>query len=175
MVTNTMTGSNALDNLDEKELKKKLDIAMQSRNRKEVSDITAELADRENKATPSTAETFEKRYEEIQAKIKAGNTTEDELKAFFNEDIKKYKGSIKTPDTYKQQKIDDLQQQLKDVMKQSTSLKEMLSPARMRLDSIRNKMEEFKNDTDNYPKNVLIYAMSITKLKVFGARQMIKR
>ncbi|MEI7558673.1 MAG: hypothetical protein WCJ45_08020 [bacterium] len=160
--------------MNTKELERRLTEAQGQKKWQEATNITTELERRE---TPnlSFAETYEEKHNKIKEKVLAGNATGDELRDFFSEDIKKYRGSIKTPDTYKQKKIDELQQQLKDVMKQSTSLKEMLSPARMRLDSIRNKMEEFKNDTDNYPKNVLIYAMSITKLKVFGARQMIKR
>ena len=103
------------------------------------------------------------------------------MKAFFSNDMQTYvtetKDSVKRVESAKDAEIDKLKAQLSSVVSEGPKLWEYLSLRRRRLVTINSKIEDLKTgeDKENYPKNVLIYLMALTRTSLFWVRQWFKR
>lgn len=184
MVNNSNKSTNTLKSLSKEELNTQLTNAQGKGDWAEAAKIIDELQKRE---TPTKANTFvddfDKKYEELKKRYKdpdaTKHPTEAELKVFFEKDVKKYRGGIDKNIneiwTYKDQKIAELQKQLDETLTDLPGLGEYFSIKRRRLVNITNTIKKLEDDKANYPKNLLIYGMSITNTKIFGTRQLLKR
>ena len=95
----------------------------------------------------------------------------DMLKAFFKADIQSYmwdiQNSLEKMKKEKDSEIDKLKGQLTDIVTEwGPTLKEYFSLSRRRLLNIHTKIKEYKEKTDEYPKNVLVYLMTLMKLGI---------
>ena len=104
----------------------------------------------------------------------------DMLKDFFNADIQSYmrdiQNSLEQTKKEKDNEIDKLKGQLTDIVTEwGPTLKEYFSLSRRRLLNIHTNIKKLKEKTDEYPKNVLVYLMTLMKLKIFWIRKSMKR
>lgn len=133
-----------------------------------------------NNPATNTLDDINRYAQEIHERIKNWKISTEELKEYFLNDIKSFKGNstseIASQSSYKDKKIADLEKQLMDVTSDlKGSLKEYFSPRRLRLVNMKKRIEELKKDEKDYPKNVLIYCMAMTNTKIFGIREKMKR
>lgn len=175
-----------IDDPTESNNRKKLESELTDAQSKWERDKAQILIDQlKNLDTPKTnkvVDGFESKLKEIQEKLKDKDIKPEDLqkdiKAFLLDDVKKYKenaeSQTKIIQDSKQAEIDRLRKQLSWTMSEEFSLKEYFSPERVRLAKLRKTFESLKNNTKEYPKNVLIYAMSFTK-GLLWVRQWAKR
>lgn len=179
-----MKNTSKADLDEEEKMMKELNEAEANWKREEVERITEELS-KKNKA-PTKNEKFGNDFEEIKKQLLSADTnkmTEQEakdfavkLKTFLETDVKDYKENNDKIDISKEKQIKKLEDQLKWVLSEEPTLKEVFSRERMRLTSLRKQFDKLKKDRAKYPKNVLIYAMTVTNwFKIFWVRQAIKR
>lgn len=164
-----------IDDPTESNNRKKLESELANAQSKWERDKAQILIDQlKNLDTPKAnkvVDGFENKLKEIQEKLKDKNIKPEDLqkdiKAFLLNDVKNYKenaeSQTKIIQDSKQAEIDRLRKQLSWTMSEEFSLKEYFSPERVRLVKLRKTFESLKNNTKEYPKNVLIYAMSFTK------------
>lgn len=104
----------------------------------------------------------------------------DMLKDFFNADIQSYmrdiQNSLEQTKKEKDNEIDKLKGQLTDIVTEwGPTLKEYFSLSRRRLLNIHTNIKKLKENTDEYPKNVLVYLMTLMKLEIPWISKKIKR
>lgn len=129
-----------------------------------------------------------KRYEALMEKINQKNWKKhvlsqkqrtEELKKFFEEDIKNYSAGItKSAEELtraKDKQIEDLQKRLSETMTTLPEAREYFSPKRRHLVSVHTEFEKSKKDSQNYPKNFMIYAMGLSNSSLFTWWQGISR
>lgn len=175
-----------MDDPTEANKRKKIESDLADAQAKWERDKAQKLIDQlKNLDTPKTnkvVDGFEDKLKEIQKKMKdkklKPEDLQKELKAFLLNDVKNYKknaeSQTKLIEDSKQSEIDRLRKQLSGAMSEEFSLKEYFSLERVRLAKLRKTFEWLKNNAKEYPKNVLIYAMSFTKWLVW-MRQWVKR
>lgn len=116
------------------------------------------------------------------AKLEAAHekARSDMLKDFFNADIQSYmwgiQNSLEQMKKEKGSEIDKLKGQLTDIVTEwGPTLKEYFSLSRRRLLNIHTNIKKLKENTDEYPKNVLVYLMTLMKLRIPWISTKIKR
>ena len=95
----------------------------------------------------------------------------DMLKAFFKADIQSYmwdiQNSLEKMKKEKDSEIDKLKGQLTDIVTEWwPTLKEYFSLSRRRLLNMHTNIKKLKENADEYPKNVLVYLMTLMKLRL---------
>ena len=104
----------------------------------------------------------------------------DMLKAFFKTDIQSYmwgiQNSLEQMKKEKDSEIDKLKGQLTDIVTEwGPTLKEYFSLSRRRLLNMHTNIKKLKENTDEYPKNVLVYLMTLMWSNIFWTRKSMKR
>jgi hypothetical protein len=116
--------------------------------------------------------------------INDASVTKEMIRETALRDIAAHKVQLTEKDqsvTSKDQEIADLMKQLETEKNTTTqiltndSVKDFFSLSRLRNSKLLKTLDGLKSDRQNYPKNVLIYAMGITSSKYFGAGQALKR
>lgn len=161
--------------ISDNDLKEKLKIAQDTSN---LDDTLLYAGEMKRRLTPEVNE-FDEQQKEMEAKIKSGKMTKEDMRNYFLKDIKTFKSGVNKrldeTDQYKDKKIAELQQQLTGVITDLPGLGEYFSLERRRLVNMTKKIQEYKADKANYPKNFLIYCMAMTNTKAFGVREGMKR
>lgn len=179
MAKNTSNSSNTQNGVDiktftDEELDDKLKIAKETSN---FGDMIIYAWEMKRRLTPEVDE-FAATQKEMVKKIKEWKMTKKEMQKYFIENIMNFQSEVKdrldSTDKYKTELIFKLQGQLTDVVTDLPGLSEQFSLKRRRLATLAKRITEFKKSWD-YPKNLLIYCMSMTKTKVFGVREKMKR
>ena len=104
----------------------------------------------------------------------------DMLKAFFKADIQSYmwdiQNSLEQMKKEKDSEINKLKGQLTDIITEwGPTLKEYFSLSRKRLLNMHTNIKKLKENADEYPKNVLVYLMTLMKLEIPWISKKIKR
>lgn len=137
-----------------------------------IDEITKQYEEQRKNMTEGSDE-YNKNVQEEREKIN------EEMRKFFREDMQSYvsgtKSDINTLKQNKDSQINDLKAQLHWIVVEWPKFKEYLSLKRRRLVSINKKIEDLKNDGANYPKNVLVYLMSLTDTIFTWWKQFVKR
>jgi len=170
------------------ELKTELQDAVKKEDDERIQEVSTEIVKRKKSKLerPELNETQEKMLE----KMAAGKAKIAEIKQFVSNDLKNWKSKtsewMKNIEDSNAQKIEDLQKQLDDKTEEAESLKktlttlpsikEYLSLKTRGMIHLANKIDDLKENKNNgYPKNVLIYCIAATQIRLFGTRAMVKR
>ena len=101
---------------------------------------------------------------------------ENYFKSDIQSELGKNQASLESLRTEKDTEINRLKDQLTGILTEwGPSLKEYFSINRRRLLTINANIQKMKADTENYPKNVLVYLMSLMWTRVFWMRKSIKK
>lgn len=104
----------------------------------------------------------------------------DMLKAFYKADIQGYmwgiQDSLEQMKKEKDSEINKLKGQLTDIITEwGPTLKEYFSLSRRRLLNMHTNIKKLKENADEYPKNVLVYLMTLMWSNIFWTRKSMKR